>query len=449
MEKLKCPHCGEQFEVDETGYAAIVKQVRDKEFVKELQKQQEAAQIDKEKTLQLAVAEADARHQESIRQKDAEIASLKATLSSEQEQRASELKLTRTEAEQQYQKQLFDKDAVIADLMAKLDASGKEQALAVTTAQAEADKKLSAKEAELAELKNKLTLEQTEANLREQNLMARYDEQLKSKDEQIAYYRDLKAKMSTKMIGETLEQHCETAFNQVRAIGFQNAYFEKDNQVSKSGSKGDFIFRDFDENGMEFISIMFEMKNENETTVTKHKNTDFLKELDKDRREKGCEYAVLVTMLEADNELYNTGIVEAYQYPKMYIIRPQFFITLISLLRNAALNSLGYQRELETIRNQNIDISKFEQNLYDFKDRFGRNYRIASEKFQAAIDEIDKSIARMQKVKEALLSSENNLRLANDKLEDLTVKKLTKDNPTMQKRFAELPKADSSTIADS
>ncbi len=449
MEKLKCPHCGEQFEVDETGYAAIVKQVRDKEFVKELQRQQEAAQIDKEKTLQLAVAEADARHQESIRQKDAEIARLKATLSSEQEQRASELKLTRTEAEQQYQKQLFDKDAVIADLMAKLDASGKEQALAVTTAQAEADKKLSAKEAELAELKNKLTLEQTEANLREQNLMARYDEQLKSKDEQIAYYRDLKAKMSTKMIGETLEQHCETAFNQVRAIGFQNAYFEKDNQVSKSGSKGDFIFRDFDENGMEFISIMFEMKNENETTATKHKNTDFLKELDKDRREKGCEYAVLVTMLEADNELYNTGIVEAYQYPKMYIIRPQFFITLISLLRNAALNSLGYQRELETIRNQNIDISKFEQNLYDFKDRFGRNYRIASEKFQAAIDEIDKSIARMQKVKEALLSSENNLRLANDKLEDLTVKKLTKDNPTMQKRFAELPKADSSTIADS
>lgn len=448
MEKLKCPHCGEQFEVDETGYAAIVKQVRDKEFAKELQRQQEAAQMDKEKTLQLAVAEADAKHQESIRQKDAEIASLKATLSSEQEQKASELKLTRTEAEQQYQKQLFDKDAVIADLRAKLDASGKEQALAVTTAQAEADKKLSAKEAEVAELKNKLTLEQTEANLREQNLMARYDEQLKSKDEQIAYYRDLKAKMSTKMIGETLEQHCETAFNQVRAIGFQNAYFEKDNQVSKSGSKGDFIFRDFDENGMEFISIMFEMKNENETTATKHKNTDFLKELDKDRREKGCEYAVLVTMLEADNELYNTGIVEAYQYPKMYIIRPQFFITLISLLRNAALNSLGYQRELETVRNQNIDISKFEQNLYDFKDRFGRNYRIASEKFQAAIDEIDKSIARMQKVKEALLSSENNLRLANDKLEDLTVKKLTKDNPTMQKRFAELPKADPS-IADS
>lgn len=448
MEKLKCPHCGEQFEVDETGYAAIVKQVRDKEFAKELQRQQEAAQMDKEKTLQLAVAEADAKHQESIRQKDAEIARLKATLSSEQEQRASELKLTRTEAEQQYQKQLFDKDTVIADLRAKLDASGKEQALAVTTAQAEADKKLSAKEAEVAELKNKLTLEQTEANLREQNLMARYDEQLKSKDEQIAYYRDLKAKMSTKMIGETLEQHCETAFNQVRAIGFQNAYFEKDNQVSKSGSKGDFIFRDFDEKGMEFISIMFEMKNENETTATKHKNIDFLKELDKDRREKGCEYAVLVTMLEADNELYNTGIVEAYQYPKMYIIRPQFFITLISLLRNAALNSLSYQRELETIRNQNIDISKFEQNLYDFKDRFGRNYRIASEKFQAAIDEIDKSIARMQKVKEALLSSENNLRLANDKLEDLTVKKLTKDNPTMQKRFAELPKVDPS-IADS
>ena len=438
MEKLKCPHCGEQFEVDETGYAAIVKQVRDKEFEKELLRQREAAEADKSKSLTIAVAEAEAKHQDYLREKDAEIARLKSQLESEQAQKDSVVQLTKTEAEQRYQKQLFDKDTKIAELKSKLESSGKDRDLAVTTAEAEAAKQMSAKESEIAELKNQIALGKTEADLKAQNLKSSYDAQLKAKDEQIAYYRDLKAKMSTKMIGETLEQHCETSFNQVRALGFQSAYFEKDNQVSKSGSKGDYIFRDFDENGLEYISIMFEMKNENETTATKHKNSDFFKELDKDRREKGCEYAVLVSMLEADSELYNTGIVEVYQYPKMYVIRPQFFLTLITLLRNAALNSLGYQRELEAMRNQNLDISKFEESLADFKKRFGRNYRLASEKFGSAIEEIDKAIIRMQKVKEHLLSSENNLRLANDKVDDLTVKKLTKDNPTMQKRFAEL-----------
>ena len=279
---------------------------------------------------------------------------------------------------------------------------------------------------------------EAECQLQEKAVKERYEIQLKDKDEMIEYYRDLKAKQSTKMVGETLEQHCEVSFNQVRAIGFQNAYFEKDNEVSKSGSKGDYIFRDYDENGLEYISIMFEMKNENETTATKHKNADFLKELDKDRREKGCEYAVLVTLLEGDNDYYNTGIVDmSHRYPKMYVIRPQFFIQIITILRNAAMNSLQYKRELETMRNQNLDITHFEEKLLDFKDKFGRNYTLASDRFQKAIDEIDKTIDHLQKVKDNLLASENNLRLANNKLDDLTIKKLTWKNPTMQEKFAE------------
>ena len=279
---------------------------------------------------------------------------------------------------------------------------------------------------------------EAEQKLQEQAVKERYEIQLKDKEEMIEYYRDLKAKQSTKMVGETLEQHCEVSFNQVRAIGFQNAYFEKDNEVSKSGSKGDYIFRDYDENGLEYISIMFEMKNENETTATKHKNADFLKELDKDRKEKGCEYAVLVTLLEADNDFYNTGIVDmSHKYPKMYVIRPQFFIQTITILRNAAMNSLQYKRELEAVRNQNLDITRFEEKLLDFKDKFGRNYTLASDRFQKAIDEIDKTIDHLQKVKDNLLASENNLRLANNKLDDLTIKKLTWKNPTMQEKFAE------------
>ncbi|MBQ9599403.1 MAG: DUF2130 domain-containing protein, partial [Clostridia bacterium] len=278
------------------------------------------------------------------------------------------------------------------------------------------------------------------AQLKEQSIRESYEEKLKSKDEQIEYYRDFKARQSTKMIGESLEQHCEMEFNKMRAAGFKNAYFEKDNDA-RTGSKGDFIFRESSEDGTEFISIMFEMKNEADQTATKHKNEDFLKELDKDRNEKGCEYAVLVSLLEADNDFYNTGIVDmSHRYPKMYVIRPQFFVPMITLLRNAALNSLQYREELAVIQNQNIDISNFEADMNDFKDKFARNYRIASDKFKKAIDEIDKTIDHLQKTKEALLSSENNLRLANNKAEDLTIKKLTRNNPTMKAKFDELKK---------
>ena len=274
-----------------------------------------------------------------------------------------------------------------------------------------------------------------ENKLKTQALKEQYEEKIKLKDEQIEYYRDFKAKQSTKMVGESLEQHCDYEFNKIRASAFPNAYFEKDNDA-RSGSKGDFIFRDMDENGTEFISIMFEMKNETDTTSTKKKNEDFFKELDKDRREKNCEYAVLVSLLEIDNELYNTGIVDvSYKYPKMYVVRPQFFIPIITLLRNAAMNSLEYRQELETIRHQNIDISNFEEKMNLFKEGFSRNYRLASDKFQTAIDEIDKSISHLQKIKDALISSENNLRLANDKAEDLTIKKLTRGNPTMKALF--------------
>ena len=274
--------------------------------------------------------------------------------------------------------------------------------------------------------------------MKEKSICEKHADEIKRREDEIAYYKDFKARQSTKMIGESLEQHCETEFNKLRATAFQNAYFEKDNDI-KTGSKGDFIYREFSDDGVEFISIMFEMKNEMDTTATKHKNEDFFKELDKDRKEKNCEYAVLVTMLEADNEYYNSGIVDvSYKYPKMYVVRPQFFIPIITVLRNAALNSLQYRHELELVRNQNIDITHFEDDINDFKDKFSRNFRLASEKFQKAIDEIDKTIDHLQKTKEALLSSENNLRLANNKAEDLTIKRLTKGNPTMAEKFAEL-----------
>lgn len=294
------------------------------------------------------------------------------------------------------------------------------------------------KEKTILELENQIKLKNSEWELKEKSLCENHAEEIKRRDDEIAYYKDFKARQSTKMIGESLEQHCETEFNKLRATAFQNAYFEKDNDI-KTGSKGDFIYREYSNDGVEFISIMFEMKNEMDTTATKHKNEDFFKELDKDRKEKNCEYAVLVTMLEADNEYYNSGIVDvSYKYPKMYVVRPQFFIPIITVLRNAALNSLQYRHELELVRNQNIDITHFEEDINDFKDKFSRNFRLASEKFQKAIDEIDKTIDHLQKTKEALLSSENNLRLANNKAEDLTIKKLTKGNPTMAEKFAEL-----------
>ena len=402
MQEIKCPNCGEVFQVDESSYDSIVKQVRDKEFTKEIEERANYYAREKESAVKLAKVETAEGLNKELAKKDAEIAQLQAQLKS------------------------------------KIDSLETEKKLAVNEAVTAKEKEISKQKEEIALLNGQIETNSKTAQLKEQSLKESYEEKLKGKDEQIAYYRDLKARQSTKMVGETLEQHCEIEFNKLRATGFQNAYFEKDNDA-KTGSKGDFIFKEFADDGTEFISIMFEMKNEMDETATKHKNEDFFKELDKDRNEKKCEYAVLVSLLEADNELYNTGIVDvSYKYPKMYVIRPQFFIPMITLLRNASLNALQYKQELAVIRSQNIDISHFEEDMNDFKDKFSRNYRIASEKFKKAIDEIDKTIDHLQKTKEALLSSENNLRLANNKAEELSIKRLTKNNPTMAAKFAKL-----------
>jgi len=387
MQEIKCPNCGEYFTIDESGYASIVKQVRDHEFSRDLKEREAQIEQDKEKDIKLALSE---------------------------------------------------KDKEINELKSKLEIMESARKLEISEAVLEKEREISEHKEKIALLNGQIETSEKSAKLKEQTIKEAYEEKLKTKDEQIAYYKDFKARQSTKMVGESLEQHCEIEFNKLRATGFQNAYFEKDNDA-RTGSKGDFIFREKSEDGTEFISIMFEMKNEMDETATKHKNEDFLKELDKDRNEKGCEYAVLVSMLEADNEFYNTGIVDmSHRYHKMYVIRPQFFIPIITLLRNAALSSLSYKKELAVIRNQNIDISNFEAEMNDFKDKFSRNYRIASEKFQKAIDEIDKTIDHLQKTKDALLSSENNLRLANNKAEDLSIKRLTRNNPTMAAKFEEL-----------
>ena len=384
MAEIKCPNCGKAFKVDDSGYAEILKQVHGREFDAELAKR---------------IEDFESKH--------------------ETEQKQHELNL-----EREYEKR-------ISELQRRLDQAEAEKKLAVMS-------ETSALEKELGELKSDLKYKESESKLRENSLRTQYEGAIKLKDEEIVRLKDLKSKLSTKMVGETLEQHCQTEFNRLRMTAFKDAYFEKDNDA-RTGSKGDYIYRECDENGNEIISIMFEMKNENETTATKHKNEDFLKELDKDRREKNCEYAVLVSLLEADSELYNTGIVDvSYRFDKMYVIRPQFFIPMITLLRNAALNSMKYKEELALVRNQNIDITHFEENIENFKTAFARNYELASKKFQKAIDEIDKTISSLQKTKEALLSSENNLRLANNKAEDLTIKRLTKNNPTMQQKFAGL-----------
>ncbi len=426
MQEIKCPKCGEVFQVDASGYASIVKQVRDKEFHAELHNREVQFAKDKE----TAVALAEARQQNSFRdqlsEKDSEIEALK-----------HKLALLEQSQEQAIAQEIAKKDAQISQLNTQLGAFAQEKQIAVLEAVSEKDKELSEKQQQLTVLEGKLQSQDNESRIREQSLRSQYENILKFKEEEIAHYKDLKSRMSTKMVGETLEQHCEIEFNKLRATGFQNAYFEKDNDA-RTGSKGDYIFRESSE-GVEFISIMFEMKNEMETTATKKKNEDFFKELDKDRREKNCEYAVLVSLLEPENELYNSGIVDvSHRYPKMYVIRPQFFIPMITLLRNAALNSLHYQQELAVIRNQNIDITHFEEDMNKFKDSFARNYRLASEKFHKAIEEIDKTIDHLQKTKDALLSSENNLRLANNKAEELSIKKLTKNNPTMTAKFAEL-----------
>lgn len=427
MQEIKCPKCGEVFQVDESGYSAIVQQVRDKEFSKELKSREALFELEKDNAVQLAKLAIEKDLSEKLIQKDSEIAKLKADITTEQISKKSEISET-----------IAQKDKEIVELKNKLASFDKDKELELTKLVNKMNTELSEKDTCIAKLNNEKELTQKESQLKEQSLKDQYEEKLRFKDEEIARYKDFKAKLSTKMVGESLEQHCEIEFNKLRATGFQRAYFEKDNDA-KTGSKGDYIYRESDPEGGEFISIMFEMKNEMDSTSTKKKNEDFLKELDKDRREKKCEYAVLVSLLEPENELYNSGIVDmSHRYPKMYVIRPQFFIPIITLLRNASLNSLEYRKELAVIKAQNIDVSNFEAQMNDFKEKFTKNYELASRKFKTAIEEIDKTIDHLQKTKEALLSSENNLRLANNKAEDLTIKRLTRNNPTMEAKFAEL-----------
>lgn len=460
MHEIKCPHCGQTFTIDEAGYADIVQQVRNAEFQQELHERLERADEDKKKALELAEAKAASELQKAAAAKDSEIQDLRAKLEAgevqqklvvtealaaiekERDSLATELaqakqekqsavELAEAKALAELQKAAAAKDSEIQELKARLDSIDTANKLELAEA-------LAAVEKERDELRSGLEKVELEKQLAEKSLKDKYETQLKDREEQIERLRDLKAKLSTKMVGETLEQHCEIEFNKIRSTAFPRAYFEKDNDA-RSGSKGDYIFRDVDESGTEIVSIMFEMKNENDETATKHKNEDFFKELDKDRIEKGCEYAVLVSLLEPDNELYNTGIVDvSHRYPKMYVIRPQFFIQMITVLRNASMKALEYKTELDLVKAQNIDITNFENELETFKSAFGKNYDLASRRFHTAIDEIDKSIDRLQKAKDALLGSERNLRLANDKAQDVTIKKLTRRNPTMAAKFAEL-----------
>ena len=452
MQEIRCPKCNEVFQVDDSGYSQIVQQVRDKEFEKEAARR--AEELEKAKNSELKIIEMEyekklesalSEKSDDISDKEKRITELEARLKSiESEKQLAVANAVRerensfSEESRKAQKAISDKDIEIAELTAKLKQADNERAFAVDKANSENALALAKKDNEITELNSKLQNKDNEAELRCRAIEEKYAVELKNKDELIEQYKDFKARLSTKMVGETLEQHCLTQFNSLRMSAFPNAYFEKDNNA-KSGSKGDFIFRE-SEDGIEFISIMFEMKNEMDTTATKHKNEDFFKELDKDRNEKGCEYAVLVSMLEADNEFYNAGIVDvSYKYPKMYVIRPQFFIPLISLLRNAARNSLEYKRELAMAKAQQVDLTNFEKNITDFKTAFSRNYQLASDKFKTAIDEIDKTIIHLQKAKDALLSSENNLRLANNKAEEqLTIKKLTKNAPSIKEEFARL-----------
>ena len=425
MNEIKCPKCGTVFQINESDYDSIVKQIRNKEFIHEIELREKQYKMEKESAIKIAENNIEKVLNDKLNKKDLEISELKNELKNKVIEITNKL-------EKEFSDKLNKKTVEINDLENKLKIINTENELALKNAVTDKNK-------EIDILNNKLNLSNNEYLLKQKNLKDSYEEKLKLKDDQISYYKDFKARQSTKMIGESLEIHCSNEFNKLRSL-FKNAYFEKDNDI-KTGSKGDFIFRDYDDDGMEIVSIMFEMKNEADETATKHKNEDFFKELDKDRKEKHCEYAVLVSLLEIDNEYYNNGIVDvSYKYDKMYVIRPQFFIPLITLIRNLALNSLKYKRELQLIQNQNIDISHFEENMNAFKDSFSRNYRLASEKFKKAIDEIDKTIDHLQKTKEALLSSENNLRIANKKSEDLTIKKLTNNSETMKKMFEELKK---------
>lgn len=462
MHEINCPHCKKAFKIDEAGYAEILKQVRDDEFVQQLDERLELAEKEKMTAVELAKEQVGNEMQKAALTKEAEIKELKAKLDAgevtqklavtealkgvekERDELSNELRQAKQDNESASKLALANhsytlqetsakKDAEIQELKAKLSASEDANKFAITEA-------VNVTEKERDQLKNELDRTKLEKELAETSLKDKYETQLKDREQEIERLRDMKARLSTKMVGETLEQHCETEFNRIRATAFPRAYFEKDNDA-RTGSKGDYIFRDTDENDTESVSIMFEMKNESDGTATKKKNEDFFKELDKDRNEKQCEYAVLVSLLEPESELYNSGIVDvSHRYQKMYVIRPQFFIPIITLLRNAAQNSLKYKTELAVVKAQNVDITNFENELDAFRSGFSRNYELASKKFKTAISEIDKTIDHLQKTKDALLGSENNLRLANNKADDLTVKKLTKKNPTMAAKFAELNK---------
>lgn len=442
MNEIKCPHCGEMFTIDEAGFAAIVKQVRDVEFDKEVRRHADLLETEKRQAVELAVAQALSEAQGTVSQKEARVAELEARLEAAVRERESEARLAKAELDRALADAVAAKDARIAELEQRTAAQERafvaEKQLAVEQARSTLERERDALVAQVA-LKD-AEKHQCESTLKEQlaiELKAK-DDIISYKDGEIERYKDMKARLSTKMVGESLEQHCETEFNKIRATAFPRAYFEKDNDASE-GSKGDFIFRERDEEGNEIVSIMFEMKNESDESSHRHKNEDFFKKLDADRVKKGCEYAVLVTLLEPESELYNQGIVDvSYRFDKMYAIRPQFFVPMISILRNAALNSMAYKAELAVVRNQNIDITNFEESMETFKSGFSRNYDLASRKFQTAIDEIDKTILHLQKTKDALVSSENNLRLANNKAQDLTIKRLTRNNPTMKAAFEEL-----------
>lgn len=436
MKELKCPKCGNVFQVDEADYASIVSQVKNAEFDAEIERRmaemasrQKAEQELAANKAQLAYQSELGKKDNALTQKDAEITNLKNELKTVEQKKASELSLA-----------LADKDKEIAALKASIKEGDSNLKIAVMEEQQRAQENIRNKEAEIAQLKANAELSKQAAAIHENTIKEQYELKLKTAQEQVDYYKDLKTRMSTKMIGETLEIHCSTQFNQMLRSVMPNAYFEKDNDAS-SGCKGDFIFRDFSDDGTEYVSIMFEMKNEADETATKHKNEDFFKKLDADRKTKNCEFAVLVSLLEPDNELYNGGIVDAsYKYDKMYVIRPQFFLPIISLLVQTSKKSLEYKQQLAIAQSQSVDVTNFENQLLDFQEKFGKNYRLASEKFQSAIDEIDKSIQHLQKIKDALIGSENNLRLANDKAEALTIKKLTRNNPTMKAKFDEARK---------
>ncbi len=468
MNEIICPNCAKVFKVDEAGFADIVKQVRDHQFEEELTQRLELAQKEKESAVQLAEAKIRASLEKELAQKDKLLTELKASSDAQLAKKLAEKEIKISEMESKIQNAETTKKLEISKALEKIEKERDELMHNLTTKEAEKEsaielavanmknslqEELAKKELELAEVTNKikkerddlihnLEIKETEKELLEKSIQEKFttqlmvkDETIKMKDIEIDRLKDFKQKLSTKMVGETLEQHCEVEFNKLRATGFQDAYFEKDND-SRGGTKGDYIYKESDKDGNEIISIMFEMKNENDETSTKKKNEDFFAKLDKDRKDKGCEYAVLVSLLESDNEFYNTGIVDvSYKYEKMYVVRPQFFIPIITLLRNAAMNSMEYRAELNLMRSQNIDITNFEEKMNAFKSGFARNYDLASRKFKTAIDEIDKTISHLQKTKDALLSSENNLRLANDKADDLSIKKLTRGNPTMKAKF--------------